>query len=147
MRGRPRCCAARSSSVKALLRSRALRTGLLGQLFTALVDDDADVHVARCGDAERALQGDLPRRVVEQVGAAHDVADALRGVVDHDRQLIGPQAVGAPHDEVADVDLEALLEAAGDAIVEADGISGNTEAPGADRAAVQPGATGAGIDR
>ena len=39
----------------------------------------------------------------EQVGAAHDVRDALSGVVDDDRQLIGKQAVATADDEVTDV--------------------------------------------
>jgi hypothetical protein len=37
------------------------------------------------------LQQDLARRVVGQVLAAHDVGDALRGVVHHHGQLVGPQ--------------------------------------------------------
>ena len=49
---------------------------------------------------------DLPRRGVEQVGAAHDVGYALFRVVDHDRELVGELAVGAPQHEVADVALE-----------------------------------------
>ena len=47
-----------------------------------------------------ALQQDLARRVVGQVFAAHDVGDALRGVVHHHGQLVGPQAVGPAQHEV-----------------------------------------------
>ena len=53
--------------------------------------------------AERTLQQDLARRVVGQVLAAHDVGDALLGIVDHHRELVGPQAVGAPQHEVTDL--------------------------------------------
>ena len=35
-----------------------------------------------------------------EVGAAHDLADALAGVVDHDREVVGERAVVAAHDEV-----------------------------------------------
>ena len=41
---------------------------------------------------QRALQPDLARRVVGQVFAAHHVGDALRRVVHHHRQLVGPEA-------------------------------------------------------
>jgi hypothetical protein len=40
---------------------------------------------------------------VEQAVAAHHVADAVGCVVDDHRQLVGEQAVGAAHDDVADV--------------------------------------------
>jgi hypothetical protein len=52
--------------------------------------------------AEAPLQQDLPRRGVEQVGAAHDLGDALQRIVDDHRQLVGPVAVGARKHEVAD---------------------------------------------
>ena len=58
--------------------------------------------IARRGQAERALQQDLARRGIEQVGAAHDVGDALRGIVDHHGQLVGPETVGAREHEIAD---------------------------------------------
>ena len=45
------------------------------------------------GQAEGFLQQDLPRRRVEQVAAAHDVGNSLRGVVHDDGQLVGMQAV------------------------------------------------------
>ncbi len=59
------------------------------------------MQVARGGQAQRALQQDLPRSVVCQVLAAHDVCDALGAVVHHDRELVGPQAVCAFEHKVA----------------------------------------------
>ena len=73
------------------------------------VDGDRHVQVTRRRHAEHALQEDLARRRREQVGAAHDVGDPLRGVVDDDGELIGVEAVAAAHDEVADVAREPLL--------------------------------------
>ena len=66
------------------------------------VQHQRQVQVARGGQAQRALQQDLARSGVEQVGAADDVGDALVGVIHHHRQLVGPVAVGATQDEVAD---------------------------------------------
>jgi hypothetical protein len=36
------------------------------------------------------LEVDLSRCRIEQVGSTHDMRDALRGVIDHNRKLIGP---------------------------------------------------------
>jgi len=81
---------------------------LLGELLARRVDRDRHVQVRRRRAAERALQVDLARRRREQVGAAHDVGDLLRGVVDDDGELVGGQPVGSPHDEVADLAREVL---------------------------------------
>ena len=60
------------------------------------------------GKPRQLLQEDLARRRREQVGAAHDVRDALQRVVDDDRELVGEEPVGAPDDEIADVAREVL---------------------------------------
>jgi hypothetical protein len=60
-----------------------------------------DVRVAWRGQIQRALQGDLPGRAVEQVGAAHHVRDALQGIINDHRELIGEAPVAAPDDYVA----------------------------------------------
>src|SRR5689334_13827832 len=86
----------------------------------------------------------LAGRRVEQVGAAHDIADVLLGVVDHHCELVGEQAVGAVEDEVADVPLEHLLMPTLHAIDEADRIAGRTYAQGT-RGARRRAATGARI--
>ena len=44
----------------------------------------------------------LSRRRGEQVVAAHDLVDALLGVVDDDRQVVGRHAVVAPQHDVVD---------------------------------------------
>src|SRR5690606_23013661 len=67
---------------------------------------------AGSGGEEQLLQIELTRRVVEQVGAAHDVGDALVGVIEHHGQLVGVQAVTAPDDEVAHLALQLLAELA-----------------------------------
>ena len=96
--------------------SSALRAGLLRELLAvgarapaACAGSAASAgRAARCSRIWRA-------RVVGQVFAAHDVGDALRRVVDDDRELVGPEAVGAPQHEVADLarDVLALRRRAG----------------------------------
>jgi hypothetical protein len=58
---------------------------------------------------------DLPRRALEQVRAADDLLDALRRIVDDDREVVGRRAVVAPHHQVVDHALaraeEPVLEA------------------------------------
>ncbi len=70
------------------------------------------VHQRR--QAERLGQVELARRGVEQVVAAHDLADALGGVVGYDRQVAGRSLGVAAHDEVVDhaldVPVQAVLE-------------------------------------
>ena len=70
------------------------------------------------------------------------------GVVDHHRELVGPEAVGALEHEVADL-VRHVLRAARPAGGRAsrDGTpSSPREAPGARRLAVQAVAAGAGVD-
>ncbi len=126
---------ARNSHARASAESRSMRVerrraGLLGQLLAAGIDHHRMVQVRRRAKSERALQGDLARRRGQQVGAAHDVADALRRVVDHHRELIGEHAVGALDDEIADVALEALLLSALQAVVKADRLRVHAQPPG-----------------
>jgi hypothetical protein len=68
------------------------------------------VQVARRHKTEQALQIDLARRGVEQVGAAHHVGDLLVRVVHHHRELVGELTVAAAQDEVAHLALEILLQ-------------------------------------
>ncbi len=106
------------------------------------------MHVSRHRAAEQALQQDLPRRRGEQIRAAHHVGDALLEVIHHDGELVGEQAVGAPHDEIADFAGEVLLDPALEGVVECDHPIVH---PHADRARLaprrKPAAAGAGIDR
>ena len=86
--------------------------------------------IVRGGEAEAALQPDLARGGHEQILPAHDVGDALFGVVGHHGELVGPQAVGAQEDEIADVAGEVLYITADDAVGEGDGFIGHAQPPG-----------------
>lgn len=92
------------------------------------------------------MQEELTRGVVEEIGAADDVGDALSGIVDDDGELVGEIAVGAEEDEVACVAGDVLSEGAAGAVVEGDGAGRDEKAPGAGQAAGwEAGAAGAGI--
>lgn len=82
---------------------------LLGQLFTVISHDQRGVHVNRAGQRQRMLQNHLTRGVVGQIGTAHHVADALRRVVHNHRQLIRPQTICTPNDEVTHLKGDILL--------------------------------------
>src|SRR5574340_4679 len=107
------------------------RERLLGKLLPRGIGDERHVRVDRSRQAELALQIDLARRVRQEVGAAHDVRDALEGVIDHDGQLVGEQTVGTPDDEIADVVREVLLQLAVDTVVKTDVRIGHAHPPGA----------------
>ncbi len=82
------------------------------------------MRVGRLRQAEQPSDDDLPRRRVQQVVAADDLADALRRVVDDDGEVVGGRPVPPPEHEVVDDardgPVEAVLEAdAGAASVEA----------------------------
>ena len=57
-------------------------------------------------EPEQPGEEELARRRLQQVVAAHDLADALPGVVDDHGEVVGGRAVVAAHDEVVD---DALL--------------------------------------
>src|SRR3989338_4470897 len=61
------------------------RLRLLAELLALRVDQPRDMRVARCRVAEQPLEQQLPRGRVQQVGAAHDVGNALRLVIDDNR--------------------------------------------------------------
>ena len=88
---------------------------------------------------------DLARRRIQEIRAAHYVGYALRGIVDHHRELVRVQAVGTMQNKVADVPLEHLAKPALHAVREADFVRPSSHPQGA--AAVDAcGATGAGVD-
>src|SRR3546814_8808190 len=76
--------------------------------------------VMRRRQAEPVLQEHLSCGGVEQVRAAHDFGDALRGIVDDHGQLVGPGAVRAPQHEIADLCGNVLLHRAVHPVIEAD---------------------------
>jgi len=67
------------------------------------------MQIARRAKSEQALQPYLPRRRRQQIGATHDVGDALQFIVDHDGQLVCDEAVRTFDDKVSDVAVEPLL--------------------------------------
>ncbi len=97
-----------------------------------------------------ALQQDLPRGRCDQVGSAHDVGDALQGVVDDDRELVREKPVGALDDEVADLAREILRLRTLEPVAPLDARGAHAKAPRARRArrAIRRNAVaaGAGVD-
>ncbi|MET3929344.1 hypothetical protein ABIE51_001231 [Lysobacter sp. OAE881] len=76
------------------------RAGALGQLGAFGVQDHRQVREMRHGGAERTVDVDLPRRVVDVVVAAHDVGDAHVQVVDDHGEVVGRVTVGAEDHQV-----------------------------------------------
>ena len=66
------------------------------------------MSVTRRAGAQEPEEQQLPRRVVEQIGATNHVRDPLRRIVDHHRQLIRDDPVSSEDDEVANVRAQAL---------------------------------------
>ena len=57
----------------------------------------------RRGQLERAIEEQLPKSRAEQIGTAHHLGDALGGIVDHDRELVGRDVVLAPDHKITKV--------------------------------------------
>jgi hypothetical protein len=94
------------------------RQGLLGELFPCGIYCSRQVQVARCVERQGLLQRQLPGGARQAVPAAHDVGDALCGIVDHDGQLVGDHAVAsADHDVgvMARIELDLATGAVADA--------------------------------
>ena len=89
------------------------RAGALGQLGALLVEDHRQVREVRYGRAQRLVDVDLARRVVDVVVAAHHVGDAHVDVVHHHREVVGGVTVAAEDDEVVELavgDLDPALD-------------------------------------
>ena len=69
---------------------QGLRSGLFAEFFARFVFDHRHMQVDRGRDAQQALQVNLPPGRFEQIGAAHDMCNLLRRVVDHHGKLIRP---------------------------------------------------------
>src|SRR5439155_6275127 len=120
--------------------------GLLRQLLAAGEDRDRVMQIRWRWQPELALQPNLAGRRREQISAAHDMRDRLRGVVDDDRELIGKDSVGALDDEITDVAVQALLLPTLQAVMKTDRLAGNQEPSRAAFAARRDtAAAGAGI--
>ena len=72
-----------------------------GQPLAVLPEHQRHVRVDGLRQPQQLLQRHLPRGRPQQIVAAHDVGHAIGRVVDHHRQLVGVEAVGAAHDHVA----------------------------------------------
>ncbi len=93
------------------------RAGALGQLGALLVQDHRHVRELRHRHAQRFVDVDLARGVVDVIVAADDVGDAHVPVVDHHREVVGGKAVRAEDHHVVEFAV-ADLDAALDAVVE-----------------------------
>ena len=92
----------------------------LGQAGAVGPEHERHVRVGRLRQPERPREPELARGGVGEVGAAHDLLDALLGVVDDHREVVGERAVAAPDHEVVDHALdpaqEPVLEPHGSAV-------------------------------
>ena len=87
---------------------------LLGELLAIVGRDQWQVRQAGHRQVERGLQQALPGAVVEQIEPAHDVGDALLGIIHHHGQLIGPQAIASLEHHIAErgeIQLDRALQA------------------------------------
>ncbi|MNN82302.1 hypothetical protein D3C81_1992230 [compost metagenome] len=82
------------------------------------LDDQRHMQVARLAQPQQFLQVELARGVIQQIGPAHDIGDALPGIVQYDRQLVGIQPVAAANHEIANFAPQMLFETPLDAIDE-----------------------------
>ena len=93
---------------------------LLRQFRPAPICDNGNVCIVRRGEAEGGHQEQLPRGVVEQVGAPNDVCDADGRVVDDNGELVGVETIAASDDEIAGGLFELFRLGPENAVVEAD---------------------------
>lgn len=73
----------------------------LRQLAAVGLDDERQVQVAWPLEFERLLKRELPARTRQQVGSAHDIGDALIGIVNHASELIAVQPIATSDYDVA----------------------------------------------
>jgi hypothetical protein len=81
----------------------------LGEPFPLFIDDQRDVRERWDRKTERLVEEDLPCCGGEQVSASHHLIDLHQGIIDHYRELIGEDAIGAAHNEIANRLLHVLL--------------------------------------
>ena len=74
---------------------------MLTEFIATFVHCDRQMAITRGGQFQRLLQIDLPGSGIEQIAAANDLGNTLVGVIDHDRQLIGKQAIRPADDKIA----------------------------------------------
>ena len=86
----------------------------LGQPPAVGVQHQRHVAVARLVQAQQPRDQQLARRGVQQVVAAHHLADRLVGVVDDHRQVVGVRAVPAAQRDVVDGRLHLAVHQVGE---------------------------------
>ena len=79
------------------------RAATLRQLQPVVAEDDRHVAEQRQRCAERVEDVDLPRRVVDMLVAAENVAHVHVPVIDDNAEVVGRNAVGPDDDEVVDL--------------------------------------------
>ena len=85
-----------------------------GKALVLFVEHERDVGVLRNGQPEQRCQVGLPGTRRQQVVAANHLIDALSGVVDHHREVVGRSAVTAAQHHVVHDARELAVQAVGD---------------------------------
>ena len=106
----------------------AHRTVALRELGAVVAEDHRDVCELGDREAQRLVDVDLARGVVDVVLAAYDVGDAHVGVIDDDAEVVGRGSVGAADDEVIKLAVR-NLDVAADEVVELHGALGRVPEP------------------
>ena len=92
---------------------------LLGKFLAVRHAHQWGVHVGRVWQAQSMLKQQLAWGVVGQIFAAHHMGNILQGIVHHDGQLVGLQAIGTLQDKVSGHICGSLLLRAQAAVVPA----------------------------
>jgi hypothetical protein len=92
----------------------------LAQLAPGFVIDQRYVCISDWSEVQHPLQGDLPWRRPQQVGATDDIGDALVGVVQDNGEVVGAETVAPVYDEVPDFGRQVLLQRAKDTVAHCD---------------------------
>ena len=71
-----------------------------GETLSVRAEHERDVGVSGLRQAEQSCQQDLARGRVRKVSTPHHLAYPLRGIIDHNGELVGRSAVVAAHDEI-----------------------------------------------
>jgi len=119
---------------------------LLGELFSLVIENEGNMHVAGRRSSKRLREENLARRIVNEVGAAHDVGDARKNIVRDDCKLIGPESVGTLQNEVAYFMFDILREVSETPVMEGKNAGRHAESERPDGFAVSALTAGSWID-
>ena len=73
-----------------------------GQPPTLLVHDERYVHIGHCQEPKKLRYGNLWCRRGKEIIGSHHFFDALKGIVDHHRQVVRRGPVVAAKDDIVD---------------------------------------------